>query len=486
MKKKILVSALSAALSLLFISPMSVSAYISYKGYTYNRFNRPVESAVVYEPERTVFTDKEKKLSFAGTTDMFIDKNGQFYLIGESNQITVMDHNFKLVKSIAEFKDKEGQSYTLNKPQGICVKDDLLYIADTDNNTVVVVDMNGNIKMKIQKPDSELYPAESDFKPLKVTVDSANNVYVIVLGLFQGAVSFNRDGEFIEFYGANRVEGTVAVLNNLIWKKFMTKEQKASLERFVPIEYVSFDVDPDDFIYTCTSKSASSTGELRKLNPVGNNVWQSGDNFGDLEVATIKGVYQDTGFVDVAVDDSGFVYGLDETRCRIFQYDNDSSLVSIFGGKGESVGTFISPTAIDTYQKNVYVLDSIMGSITEFRLTEYGDLVYQAVLMFNQGMYDESKDIWEQVVRSDNNNYLGYIGIGKSLLHSGDYQKAMQYFELGNSRKSESTAFEEHRKEVMRDRFNFIITLVLVVIILLVIISKRKKIALFFKRRTTK
>ena len=222
MKKKVLVSTLSAALSLLFISPMSVSAYISYKGYTYNRFNRPVESAVVYEPERTAFTDQEKRLSFAGTKDMFIDKNGYFYLIGENNQITVMDHNFKFVKSIAEFKEKDGQSYVLNKPQGIYVKDDLLYIADTDNNTVVVADMNGNIKMKIQKPDSELYPAESDFKPLKVTVDSANNVYVIVLGLFQGAVSFNRDGEFIEFYGANRVEGTVAVLNNLIWKKFMS------------------------------------------------------------------------------------------------------------------------------------------------------------------------------------------------------------------------------------------------------------------------
>ena len=154
MRKKVLVSALSAALSLLFISSLTVSAYIPYKGYTYNRFNRPVESAVVYEPKKAVFTDQEKTLSFAGEADLFIDEDGRFYLTGESNQIIIMDQNFKLVKTIAEFKDQDGQPYTLNKPQGLYVKDGLLYIADTDNNTVVVADMDFNFKMKILKHDS--------------------------------------------------------------------------------------------------------------------------------------------------------------------------------------------------------------------------------------------------------------------------------------------------------------------------------------------
>ena len=46
------------------------------------------------------------------------------------------------------------------------------------------------------------------------------------------------------------------------------------MSQYVPTDYNSFDIDADDFIYTC-SLSKQSTNELKKLNALGNNMLQA-------------------------------------------------------------------------------------------------------------------------------------------------------------------------------------------------------------------
>ena len=470
--------------SVFLLRSMQVSAFIPYDGYVYNKYGRPVPSAIGYEPEKSVNSDASYKVFLNMPMDMVIDKtNGDFYIADtDNNQIIIMDKNYQLIKILDKLKEKDGSEYILNKPRGIYLRNQTLYIADTGNNTLVICDKEGNIQNKLTKPKSELFPAESEFKPLKVVVDSVGNVYVIVLGLFQGAACFDKDGAFLEFYGANRVVGTAALLRDLFWKNLLNRNQRDQLARYNPIEYSGFDIDKDDFIYTCTSQAQSSIGELRKLNPVGDNVWDDSQNFGDQEISVIQNVTLDTTFTDVAVDENGFVYGLDKERGRVFQYDNEGSPVFIFGSRGNTVGTFVQPSAIDVYDGKVYVLDSAAGSITRFGKTEYGELAYEAILFFNKGLYDASEALWRDVIKYNANHYLGYIGIGKTLFHRGEYQEAMDYFEKGNSKKLESAAFEEYRRQIVRDQFGWIVAFIVLLIIAVVLVVKRKSWMKFFRK----
>ena len=56
-----------------------------------------------------------------------------------------------------------------------------------------------------------------------------------------------------------------------------------------------------------------------------------------------------TQFVDVTVDDDGFISALDLSRGRVFQYDEEMTLLYSFGNTGKQLGTFSYPVAIETW-----------------------------------------------------------------------------------------------------------------------------------------
>lgn len=466
-------------LLIMALSYTSVSAFVPYDGYAYDRFNRPVPSANGFYPVDNIYCDIEKKVFFNTPTDMVIDEEGNFYITdSENNRIVIFDKQFKLVRILNEFIDADNSKHSINKPRGIYHRAGVLYIADTDNNRVIISDVYGKIIKIINKPTNEIYPKESSFTPLKITVDSVGNIYVIVLGLFQGTASFNREYEFVEFYGSNRVVGTAELLSDLLWKKFLTKSQKEKLARYVPVEFTGFDMDKDDFMYTCTGQNYSSTGEIRKLNPVGNNVWSPNENYGDKSLAYNKGTVIDTKFYDVAVTDDNFLFALDEQRCKIFEYDQEGSLVFVFGSKGNALGTFSRPVAVDTYNEKVFVLDSSNNSITSFKKTQYGLIAHKAIIQFNEGLYEDSKKLWEQVIKFNANHYLGYVGVGKALYYTGNYKRAMEYFSLGNDKRSESNAYNAYRREIVRAFIPIAIALLIVLLISVYIINHFLKIRL--------
>ena len=347
---------------------ITCSAAIPYNGYTYDEWNNAIPSAVGYQAVRTISSDREGKVVFNNPQDMVIDKNGLFIILNtENNEVDIMDQSFKLVRILKDFKDKNNKISNLNKARGIFSKNGELYIADTENERVLITDYLGNIQKIITRPDSQVYPKEKYFKPTKVMADKSGNIYVLCLGIYQGAVCFNSDGKFVEFYGSNKVVITAALLADMVWKKIFTKEQSDYTTRYVPVEYTNFATDNNDLIYTCTD--SSDTGEIRKLNATGDNLFDSTYNFGDQEISYYKSQAIDTSFVDVTVDEKGFVYGLDKTRGRIFQYDEEGEPVFIFGANGDQVGTFKSPVAIDNYQGKIYVLDMLKYYIVEFSLS---------------------------------------------------------------------------------------------------------------------
>lgn len=472
---------LTLVLAWLLIGTLLLSAAaetIPYAGYSYDEWNVAIPSKVGYLPSEVYYGDDEMTELFIAPEDFYIDQDGTIYVLDTgNNRIVILDKDFHLVKILDSFQFPDENSYFLSDAKGLFVKDQLLYIADYENMSVIVSDLEGNIRQQITKPDNETFPQESEFRPQKVLVDSQGNIYVLVLGVYQGAAVFNKSGEFTDFFGSNTVKPTLSLLMDQLWKKLMNKTQQDQITNYVPVQFNSFDVTEDDFIYSCTGSNNREPSELRRINPKGDNLW-SGISQGDLEIGRYKGNSYPSNFVDVAVTEDDFLFALDSIKGRIFLYDPEGSLVFAFGGKGSQKGTFASPTAIETYGEKVLVLDKSKSSITVFEPTDYGSRVNEALRLYTDGDYDGSRALWESVLREDGNMFTAYIGIGKALYYSGDYKESIQYFREGKARENESKAVKEYRSALLRAAFPYFMTglcIVLVLLAVLWIVRRRRR-----------
>ena len=457
------------------------AADIPYKGYTYDEWNEPIPSKAGYMPDGVYYGDRELTTRLNAPEDMCVAEDGTLYVLDSGNsRVVVLDADFTLVKTIDSFVSADGSTHTLFNPTGIYVREGRICIADYDNMTVVVSDTDGNIQMLITKPESGTFPQDSEFRPQKVLCDSQGNIYVSVLGVYQGAAVFGKDGTFTDFFGSNSVQASLALLMDRFWKSLMNNEQKNQISNYVPVQFAGFDISADDFLYTCTGSNAGEGSRLSRVNPNGTNLWSGLSTTGDLKVGYYKIHGYPTSFADVAVTEDEFLFALDSTKGRIFMYDAEGGMVFAFGGKGNQRGTFAIPSAIDTRGETVLVLDKSKASITLFAPTAYGAIVKQALCLYNDGDYDGSKALWEQVLAEDGNMFTAYVGIGKALFYSGKVQESIAYFRKGNDRENESRAFGEYRSELLRAAFPYILSSVCVLAVLWAALwlwrrSRRKK-----------
>lgn len=252
-------------------------------------------------------------------------------------------------------------------------------------------------------------------------------LYVLCEDFYYGAVLYDADGAFSRYFGANQVEVTLEQLADRFWRLFMTDTQKGYLSQYVPTDYNSFDIDEDDFIYTC-SLSQQSTNELKKLNALGNNMLRSAitydplnkEDYGERERVWYNGKYLDSNLVDVDVSEQGMIHALDFTYGRVYQYDQDSNLLAILGGMGEQMGLFRMPVAVESVGSDILVLDADKATVTVFSLTEYGQLINKATLLYNEGYYDQAMEEWQQLLQHNLNSEQANRGIGRGLSGTGE------------------------------------------------------------------
>ena len=155
--------------------------------------------------------------------------------------------------------------------------------------------------------------------------------------------------------------------------------------------------------------------------------------YGDLERVWYNSEMYESRFTDICYRD-GFIHALDMSRGRVFEYDDNGMLVSVFGGIGNQTGTFGNPVAVDALGQNLLVLDAAKGSITVFKPTPYCLKIHSATKAYNEGRYTASRNQWEEILAENSNCQLAYIGIGKADYESGDYENAMTYFRQGQDR----------------------------------------------------
>ncbi len=475
---KKLLSLLSAAAVAVSAMTVNVSALETYDPYSYDRWGDAVASQAGYTAEKYVDGETIGCGSLFEPADLFISHDDLMYIADKgNNRIVITDLDFNFKKEMKEFS-YNGETLTLKKPTGVFVDQytDNIYICDTENDRVIKCDTDGNVDRLFTKPNSELYDQNLTYNPSKVLVDKAGNVYVVVKSQTKGAVMFNSDGEFLGFYGANRVEATAEVLANAFWNLIGTQAQKDRRAKQTPIGFSNFDIDNDGFIFTVTDSQEVDTDLVKKLNPRGDNILDSlgaaDMTFGDIPPAYYSIYSKKSSLTDIDLGPNGELNILDFQHGRIFQYDKECWLLFIMGGSGDQLGMFLSAAAVESHDNHLYVLDSRKNNITIFTRTVFGEIVTNAANLYNDGLYEESLEPWRNVLKYDGNYRRAYIGIGNALYNKYEYKEAMEYFEISISRGRYNRAFEGYRDQWLKDNY---VAAIIVIIVLIVLISIYKR-----------
>ena len=217
--------------------------------YIYDCWGYDRESPAAYSVTRTITGSDFPCGNFVEPQGMFV-KGNELYVAdtGNSRIVKLVFENdvFTFVSEIKEFTNN-GATETLSKPQDVFVdKEGSMYIADTGNCRIVHLDASGNLVKIITKPDDETVDQKNDFLPQKLVVDSSNRIFTQVQNVNKGFMEFANDGSFTGFVGASKV--TYNFLQYL-WKMVASQEQRARMDLFVPTEYSNLCLDSEGLIY---------------------------------------------------------------------------------------------------------------------------------------------------------------------------------------------------------------------------------------------
>ncbi|MDF2587808.1 MAG: gluconolactonase [Anaerocolumna sp.] len=457
-------------------SMVASATNLPYDTYNFDYWNYVVMTPAAYVPDTNISGLKLGIGSFVNPQDLYVAEDGFVYVADTgNNRIVVLNADMSSVVKVIDTFDNNGTADTFKAPSGVYVSGkNQIYIADTENFRVVVLNADGTLVKIISNPTSEVLDKGFVFNPLKVSVDYADRVYVIAKNMFQGVMAFDELGNFTGFSGTISVNISPA---EKFWRRFSTKAQRQKQVLFIPTEFTGIDVDPEGFLYA-TSIDNTGTQAVRRLNPKGEDVIKKGEKKkvgGDIDFS-MRGTYGGASYIsDVVVREKGIYSMIDTRRGRIFTYDHEGNLLYIFGGLGSQAGTFRIPVAIEAIGDKILVLDSSRAEILTFVETKYGSLINDAVGLRFDGDEKLAVEKWEQVLKLNANFELANIGIGKAYLTAGDNKNAMKYLKLGMSKDYYSIAFKRYRNEILKDNLGYILTGVIVLVVGVNVFSRIRK-----------
>lgn len=450
---------------LLTSSGIAVSAAQPDRTYTYED-NSPVPSTNAYQVKIVVDETVMGTTRMNAPTDIFVDNDDMVYVLDAgNNRVLILDKTYRCVKELKEFT-YNGETITLAPgAQGLFYRDanERLYICDTDNNRVLVTDLDGNVSKIFEKPVDELLDPAVAFKPKKIIVDNMGIMYVTSGNINTGALLIDSAGNFLGFYGTNKLKETAAMKVERMWRKILKQAETA--ETFQPVEFNNIFWSEDRFVYTVSPLAEEVASSVSKLNALGNNVFPQDI---DLYELTNTRKITKTVLADITVDNEGAVTIVDLTSGHLFQYDEGCNLLAVFGGIGYQQGLFSQPVSIESDSENsLLVLDSGKNTVTVMEQTFYGEMIRSANYLYNQGLYQESIEPWMEVLRMNANYTQAYVGLGKAYVSLGEYEKAMEYFELGKDQEGYAEAKAALRDENVRKNFGLVAAIVIVAMLVI-------------------
>ena len=459
-KRGFIKTAICVLLLLVTFSTVAYAEFYPYESYDYKAYNKETISTIpVYAPLFTVGNKQINSISFTSPQDIALSNDICYVADTGANRIIALDFSKEHPVMLWEAKG-------FGKPNGVCVSGDELYVADTENSRIVVLSLDGKEKRIVPAPKIEAFTQDIPYMPKKVGVDGNGRIYVICDNITEGFVELDGNGNFLRYFGANKVK--LNVFEQIV-SVFLTKEQRANRFKPTPVSYSNLYIDSENFVYSSTASAADV--QIKRLNTQGVNVLKRTEYSED----------EFTKIVDIAVDEDENIFALDAARGRIFMYNNLGDRLSIFGGMGDALGTFSEASALAcSADGRIFVVDAVKNSLTVFSPTEFGKLVIQANQMYVNGQYEEAAQTWHEVLRRNANYRLAYVGAGRAMQMQRSFEEAMYYFEKGYDKENYSLAFEEYRAKMLNNLFVYIVVGLATVVFLLWLF--RKQIGRFFAK----
>lgn len=507
MKNLVRISALVMALFLV-LGSLSVFA-AAYETYTYSIDLFTMASPDAYTPEKTVNSvTMGLKVPIDDPKDIFVDDQMNVYIAdATNNRIIVLSEYFYYKFSISTFTNDEGIPDSLTAPNGLYVTENKIFVADTDNNRIVIFDREGKFLKVLKEPEADVFPEGSIYKPIALAVDKSERIYVVSSTTYMGVIVLDNEGVFQSFIGAQKVTANPL---DILWRNFQTAEQRAQSTQYVSTEYNNVTIDNAGFIFVTTSSIDEMSQQVairdkkgeyapvKKLNTAGNDIMSRNGFFGPGGEVSIRSFSYEADailgaskIIDVAVGPEGTWSIIDEKRQRVYTYDDNGNLLFAFGDKGMQLGNLQSIEGIVYQGERMLLLDKTDDSITVYNRTEYGDILINALKNNNERNYDLAVNDWKSILQRNSNFDTAYVGIGKALYRGGDWEGAMQYFKYAYDTANYSNSFKMWRQNWVS---KYVLVIPIVVVALSWLLSKffgyankvNKKTALLTSKRTFK
>lgn len=424
--KNILVMTL-VALIVLISGPVNLAAEVPYKTFTVDGNGDMTETQTAYLPEGRLVQFGDLMLD--QPEDMKIYQNLMYIADTGNGRIVVSDTEAETIRTIGDD--------ILKKPVGLDVVNGSIYVADETLGQVLEFDLDGNLIYTFERPTHPSFGKSAPFTPIKVTADERGNVYVISRGNSNGMIQLNKNtnNEFLGYFSPNMT--SVSFLTSFR-RLIFTEEQLSRMLNIIPNSPVNLTMDSEGLIYTITPQDNNNA--LKKLNMAGRNIISTRIQDRMMSGVTV-GPYENI----FTVSSNGYIY----------EFNREGNLLFIFGGKDtgqQRLGLFTQVSAIEVDDQNtLYVLDQSKGEVQMFKSTEFADKVHEALVLYQDGNYLESKDIWEDVLKVNSLFDFANLGMGEAHFREENYAEALESYKLSRNISGYSDAYWELRNVQIRE-----------------------------------
>ncbi|MBR5124393.1 MAG: YIP1 family protein [Clostridia bacterium] len=302
---------------------MVTGASSAYQTYVYDVYGDPLYSPDAYTAITTVDSDYmglmqlENPVAIENPGDMVTDDAQNVYIADTgNNRIVVLDRYYKYNFIIDSFDNDQGVPDKLTAPQGVFVSEanetspKLIWVCDTGANRIVVFDEFGKFVRIIEEPESSLFDQDSVYKPVAMAVDEYNRLYVVSSTTYQGIIVMTSDGTFTGFIGAQAVSMSAW---EIIWRRFQTAEQRAASEQKVSTEFNNITINKEKglvYVTTSTIDEAAVSGAIRGGDKTGTNSPVKLLNANGAEIMRRNGFWIPAGEVDFSQNSTDEITGV--------------------------------------------------------------------------------------------------------------------------------------------------------------------------------
>ena len=166
-------------MSLVLVLPtlvLGAGAASAYQTYTYSIDGEALYSPDAYSPESAItYSMMGLTSTLNDPRDLVTDKDGNVYIADTgNNRIVLLDRYYKYKGEISTFINGQGNNDKLDAPQGVFVTDDSIWICDTKNARLVeFAKKDMSFKRIVDAPESQLFDESSKYTPVAMAMNTA-------------------------------------------------------------------------------------------------------------------------------------------------------------------------------------------------------------------------------------------------------------------------------------------------------------------------